>query len=178
MVTNVQDEDRPKPWLKKKIPVAPSRRETRTSAKTNAVHLEDEDPLPSKLPSGSGRGRGRKGKSKVVHNDKNPKITQSMPSAAANVVLGRAENAVQSVDERRRKTDEDAQTCGRITRTVTHPATRKSCPTATALITANVEHDDNNSPPMSSAVPNAPPNTSGITINHWIVYCFICIQKL
>lgn len=164
MVTTLQDEDRPEPWLKKKKPVAPSTRETRTSAKANAGKENDEVPVPSNLPSGSGRGRGRKGKSKVVDPDKGPQKRQSIPSATADVVLGRAQNTVQSVEELRRKTDEDARACGRITRTVLHPGTRKLCPTTPALISGSVEEDDNSSPLVSSAVPSAAPNTSELPI--------------
>lgn len=122
MVTTLQDEDRPEPWLKKRKPVAPTTRETRTSAKANVGKEKDVvESVPSYLPSESGRGRGRKGKSKVVDNDKGPKKRQCVPSATADVVLGRAQNTVPSVEELRRKTDEDARACGRITRTVRYP---------------------------------------------------------
>jgi len=165
MVTTLQDEDRPEPWLKKKKPAAPTRRETTTSAKANVRKEKDVESVPSNLPNESGRGRGRKGKSKVADTDKGPKNRQCLPSATADVVLGRAQNTVPSVEELRRKIDEDAQACGRITRTVRHLATRKLCPTTCATIAGSVRQNDHNSPPVSSAVPSGTPTTSVFAIS-------------
>lgn len=104
------------------------------------------------------------------------KKSQSMPSAAAAVVLGRAENIVRSVEELRRKIDEDARACGRNPKTVSHPAKQKSCPTTTANNTSSAEEDDRSSPPMASGLRIGTPTTSvlpvstSITINQFPGY--------
>lgn len=113
--------------MKKEKPIAPSTRETRTLAKANAGKEKDEDPVPSNLPNGSGQGHSRKCKSKVVDIEKGPPKKECMPSAIVDAILGRAQNIVQSVEELRRKTDEDTQACARITRIVQYPSTRKLC---------------------------------------------------
>lgn len=131
MVTTLQDEDRPQPWLKRKKPIAATTRETRTAAKASAGKEKEEDPNTSNVPVGSGRGR-RKAKPKVVDTGKGKKTTKPMPQASVDVVLGRSENPVPNVDELRRKIEEDAKACGRITRTVSNPGTQKLCPNTTS----------------------------------------------
>lgn len=158
MVTNVQKEDRPEPWLKKKKPVVLSTRETRTSAKVNARNDKTEDILVSNVPCGNGRGR-RKGKSKIGDNAKGIQNRQSIHPTAAALVLGHAQKTVLSVAKQCRKTEEDARACGRVTSTASNPTTRKSCPTTTAFFTASPEQDENNSQPMLIAVPSGNPNT-------------------
>lgn len=172
MVTTLHDDDRPEPWSRKKKPVAPSTRETRTSAKATAGNEREEDAVASSVPTGGGRGR-RKGKTKVVNSGKGLKKTKTMPIAAADVVLGRAEKTVQSVEEQNRKTEEDARACGRVARTISSPALRKTCPTTRTLLAAGDEEIHNSSPPMSSAVPGANSNTAqlerhakGMTYQH------------
>lgn len=148
MLRNVEAEDRPQPWLTKKKPVARSTRGTRASAKANPGNDNEDETLLSNLASGSARGR-RKGKSKKPESAKGMKKTQSMNSAAVAVVLGLAENTVPNVKEMCRKTEEDERACGRITRTVSNPAKRKSCPTTTAYFSASADPEENNSPHMS-----------------------------
>jgi hypothetical protein len=173
MLTSVQVEDQPEPWLKKKKPVAASRRETRTTTKASAGKIVLEEPIPSSLPSGSGRGRG-KGKAKLVEKAKGMKKTRGLPPATVAVVLGRAENPVRSVKELARKTEEDARACGRIIWKVLHPATRKACPTREGDTEVG-EDNDHVSPSTASVLPQTSPVTSavevsgGITLNHDLI---------
>lgn len=161
-------EDRPEPWTKKKNPVAAKRRETRTTARACLGNDIEEEPIPSNLPSGSGTGR-RPRKAKPVKTAKGMKKTKSMPAATVDVVLGRAENPIRSVEELSRKTEEDARACGRVTRTVTNPATRKSCPTT--IENPPLGEDDDMCQPMPCAAPTSSPITSlgelsgGMTLN-------------
>ena len=153
MVTTLQDEDRPEPWLKKRKPVPATTRETRTSAKAVAREETEQDPKASNLPGGSGRGR-RKGKPKVLDTGKGKKKTIPMPAAAVDVVLERAQNPVPDVEELRRKNEEDARACGRVMRTVSNPGTQKLCPMSTASARNENDNDDMR-PPVPSKVPSS-----------------------
>lgn len=74
----------------KKILVAATRRETKTSSKAGAANKKLEK-------------------------------TKSMPAAAVDVILGRAETPIKSVKELSRKMEEDARACGRTPRKITCP---------------------------------------------------------
>lgn len=174
MVTSVGEEDRPEPWLQKKKPVAQTRRETRTAAKACAGNDKRKEPEASNLLSGSGRGR-RQGKAKVVERAKGLKRTKTMPAAAVDVVLGQAENPVRSVEELSRKIEEDARACGRITRKISHPATRTACPT-TASDPQGGEANDDRFQPINLNMPQKSPYTSAIEVSGGMsVNCWHCI---
>lgn len=72
----------------------------------------------------------RNGKGKRNDTAKGMKKTKPMPPATVDVLLGRKENPVRSVEEMNKKMDEDARLSGRIRRTIMNPASRKTCPTA------------------------------------------------
>lgn len=163
MVTTLQDVDRPEPWLKTKKPIPPTTRETRTTAKASARNEGEEEAKAPNLPGGSGRGR-KKGKAKRVEKGKGMKKTKGMPPATLDVVLGKASNTVRSVEELNRKTEEDARACGRITRTVSKPASQKSCPT-TGASTIQGDQNDTMSPPEAHVLPCTSPTVLPVEVH-------------
>lgn len=130
MVTSLPLEDRPEPWLKKRKTVAATTRETRKSAKAVATMEATKEPAQSNQPGGFVKGR-KKSQSKVHDTPKGLKKTQPIGAASVAVVLGRAHNAIPDVQELRRKTEEDALACGRVTRTVSNPGKATERPTTT-----------------------------------------------
>ena len=112
MVTNLREEDRPEPWHKKKTHVPASDRETRTAGRTVPRNDAVQEKKVSKVPSGSAPKR-RTSKGKGVDCAKGMKKTKLVPATTANVLLGRGENPVRSVEELNKKTEEDARACGR-----------------------------------------------------------------
>lgn len=142
MVNALQEEDRPQRWSTKNKAVATTTRETRGSAKAVAGGLSKQDPKTTPKPGGSGRGR----KQKTVVAAKGNKSSKSMPVATVNVLLGRGKNPVPSVEELRKKNEEDAAACGRTVRKVIHPATRKTCPTTTSIGTNQTKIDEGRTP--------------------------------
>lgn len=170
MVTTLQEHERPEPWLKKKTFVPASTRETRTASRANARNNKKEEPKNANVPSASARGR-RNLKGKGTATAKGMKKTKPMPAATVDVLLGRAENVVRSVEEMNRKTEEDARACGRITRTVLNPGTRNFCPTAASNF-QDGEKNHNKSPAAEFQVPCNSPNIlandvpSGTTHNY------------
>lgn len=170
MVNNLREEDRPEPWKKRKPPVPTSDRETRTSSRANAKTDKVQEPKASNLPTGSSRGR-RNSKGKGVQNAKGMKKTKPMPAATVDVLVGRRDNPIRSVEEQIKKNEEDARACGRIPRTILNPANRKSCPT-TASLSWDGEQTGRNSAAAALQVPCSSPNTlpvevlSGRTVNY------------
>lgn len=158
MVNTLQEEDRPEPWSQRKKPRAPTMRETRTAAKANAMKVGGEGPSDSnvsKLPTAVGKGR-KNGRTKGVERGKGMKKTKEMPAKTANLLLGRGPNPVHSVEEQNRQMEEDARACGRVTRTVSKPATRKSCPT-TSTISPGGDDNPRQSPPSAHDGPSTSP---------------------
>lgn len=156
MVTNLREEDRPEPWHKKKTHVPASDRETRTAGRTVTRNDAVQEKKASNLPSGSAQKR-RNSKGKGVETAKGMKKTKPVPATTVNVLLGRGENPVRSVEELNKKTEEDARACGRTPRTVLNPDTPKSCPT-TVSISSDGEETGRKSPPAPLQVPYTSPN--------------------
>ena len=159
MVTTVEDRDCPEPWLKKKKEVPATRRETRSAKAVPGKEAAD-DLKALNLPAGSGRGR-RKNKPKVLDTGKGKLKSKPMPAAIVDAVLGGAQNPVPDVEELRRKNEDDARACGRLTRTVSNPGTPEVYPTTTC--TAPNENDNNYMrPPQPSKVPSSLANISTV----------------
>ena len=145
MVTSLREEDRPEPWLRKKTRVPASDKETRTARRTDPRIDVVQEMKPSNLPSGSALKR-RISKGKGVETTMGMKKTKPVPATTVNVLLGRGENPVRSVEELNKKTEKDAKACGRTPRTVLNPETPKSCPT-TVSISSDGEETGRKSPP-------------------------------
>ena len=171
MVTNLREEDRPEPWHKKRTHVPTYDRETRTAGRTVARNDAVQEKKASNLPSGS-RQKRRNFKGKGVETAKGMKKTKPVPATTINVLLGRGDNPVRSVEELNKKTEEDARACGRIPKNVLNPDALKSCPTTTSISSDGVEIGRKSPPAMPLQVPSASPNllpvdvATGKTLNH------------
>lgn len=139
MVTSLPDEDRPQPWLKKRKTVPATTRETRKSSKAALPVETTNEAAPLNQPGGIVKGR-KKLKLKVHDTTKGPKKSQTIGAASVAVVLGMAQKAVPDVQELRRKTEEDALACGRVTRTVSNPGKVPLCRTTTSTVQTGEEN--------------------------------------
>lgn len=79
MVTNLPDEDRPEPWIKKRKLVATTTRETRKSAKAVATMETTKEHAPSNMPGRNVKG-GKKSQLKVHNTTKG--LIKSQPIGA------------------------------------------------------------------------------------------------
>lgn len=123
MVKTLKDKDIPEPWFAKKTNQVTI---TRAASKHMAQHEVVEDDLLDQ-PSAKGEAR-EKGKSKEDVPGKGRKKVKAMRPATAEVVMGRSKYVVPDPEEMRRKMVADAEACGRVVKSVSTPAHRKSCP--------------------------------------------------
>ena len=85
------------------------------------------------------------------------KKTKPVPATTVNVLLGRGDNPIRSVEEQNKKTEEDARACGRIPRNILNPDTLKSCPTIVSK-SSDGEETGRKSPPAPQQVPSTSPS--------------------
>ena len=134
MVKSLKEKDVPEPWFGKKSNHGTfTPKQTRAASKQLAQQQVDEDDIVEE-PSGRGGAR-EKGKGREDVNGKGKKKEKAVPTATADVVLGRSKYAVPDPEELRRKIVADAAACGRVVNSMHRPATRKSCPTTSVMET-------------------------------------------
>lgn len=124
MVKTLKETDIPEPWFSKK---SKGTTITRASSKQMAQHPVVEDEFVEE-PIAKGEAR-QKGKAKEDVAGKGRKKTKAVPPATAEVVMGRSKYVVPDPEEMRRKMVADAAACGRVVKSLSQPATRRSCPT-------------------------------------------------
>lgn len=123
MVKTLKEKDIPEPWFAKKTKHVTI---TRAASKHMAQHEIVEDDLLEE-PSAKGEAR-EKGKSKEDVAGKGRKKVKAVRPATAEVVMGRSKYVVPDPEELRRKLVADAEACGRVVKSLSAPAIRKSCP--------------------------------------------------
>jgi hypothetical protein len=134
MVKSLKEKDVPEPWFGKKSKHGTfTPKQTRAASKQLAQQQVGDDDIAEE-PSGRGDAR-EKGKGREDVSGKGKKKAKAVPTATADVVLGRSKYAVPDPEELRRKIVADAAACGRVVSSVHQPAVRKSCPTTSVIET-------------------------------------------
>lgn len=134
MVKTLKDKDIPEPWFGKKSKHVTI---TRATSKHMAQQTVVEDEIVEE-PSAKGEAR-QKGKAKKDVAQKERKKTKAVPTATADVVMGRSKYVVPDPEEMRRKMIVDAEACGRVVKSLSKPAIRRSCPTT--AVTDTIEDE-------------------------------------
>ena len=136
MVKTLKDTDLPKPWFGKKskhVTIMP--KQTRAVSKQMAQEQVLDDDVAEE-PSAKGEAWD-KGKGKEDVAGKGRKKAKAVRLGTADMVSGRSKYVVPDPEELRRKRNADAEACGRVVKSLSKPATRKSCP-----MTVVVETDE------------------------------------
>ena len=161
MVKTLKEKDIPEPWIAKKSKHATI---TRAASKHMSQHQDNEDDLLAELRAKGEASEKGKGKEDVA--GKGRKKPKTVRHATAEVVMGRSKYVVPDPEEIRRKMIADAEACGWVPKSLSQPATRKSCPTPGA-----VEPSDNRGEPKlvagegpGSPVPQMPATEEGMDI--------------
>ena len=140
MVKGLKGSDLPEPWFgKKSKALTEAKRTTPTSRGVHAQQVLDAETEGQCTNIGKGRGKGKK----KVNTAAKGKLGRTGP---ANVMLGRTKNPVADPTELRWKRIEDAIACGRVVKSIVHPAKRRSCPR-----TADIECSDPNAEDVLAA---------------------------
>ena len=129
MVKTLKEKDIAEPWYAKKtkhVTIAP--KHTRAASKHLAQQQVVEDEVVEE-PSAKGEAR-EKGKGKEDLVGKGKKKAKNVRPATTDVVLGKSKFVVADPEEMRRKVIADAEACGRVVKSVSQPATRRSCTTS------------------------------------------------
>jgi hypothetical protein len=134
MVRTLKEKDIPEPWFGKKSKQSTSTPATTRAASKQMAHRQEIEDDIVEEPSAKGEAR-EKGKSKDDKPTKGKKKAKAVPSGTADVVMGRSKYAVPDPEELRRKMIAYAEACGRVVKSLSQPATRKSCPTTSAIET-------------------------------------------
>ena len=132
MVRTLKEKDIPEPWFGKKSKQATfTPAQTRAASKQMAHHQDVDDDIVEE-PSAKGETR-EKGKCKDDMRAKGKKKAMAVRPGTAEVVMGRSKYAVPDPEELRRKMIADAEACGRVVKSLSTPASRKSCATTSAI---------------------------------------------
>lgn len=132
MVKTLKEKDILEAWFGKKSKTMTTPKQTKAASKLIAEQQEVKNEVIEDL---STKGRWwNKGKAKTDVAVKGKKKAKALRRGAAEVVLGRSKILVPVPEEMQRKRIEDVVACGRVVKSIVHPATRKSC-----LTTAKVE---------------------------------------
>lgn len=140
MKKTLKEKDLPEPWFGKRAKAVPAPKNTRAASKLLALEETVAEDV-AKEPSAKGRGR-EKGKKVESAAGKGQKNGKKISTATADVVLGRSKSAVPNQEELRRKRIEDAVACGRVVKTISNPAMRKTCPTMARCDTSEEKMDE------------------------------------
>lgn len=124
MVKTLKEKDIPEPWFGNKSKHVTF---TRATSKQMAQHQVVVDEIVVE-PSAKGEAR-QKGKAKEDVAGKGRKKTKAVRPATAEVVLCGSKYVVPDPEEMRRKMIADAEACGRVVKSLSQPAIRKSIPT-------------------------------------------------
>jgi hypothetical protein len=155
MVKTLKEKDIPEPWFTKKSKGVTI---TRATSKQMAQHPVVEDEIVQE-PVAKGDAR-QKAKAKEDVAGKGRKKTKGVPPATAEVVMGRSKYVVPDPEEMKRKMMADAEACGRVVRSLSQPALRRSCPTT--VVTETIE--DQQSPELVTGEPHSVMAHSGSPI--------------
>lgn len=177
MVTALQEEDRPQPWVSKGKGVPPTTRETRTSARAGASKNAEDKGKNPKLADGV---RGRK-QTKALPPPRGMKTSHPVPLGSTGKVLGQPHLPTVDVEELCKKTEEDAVACGRVVKKISNPNTRKNFSTTLTSNTTKGNNDDcapqvPSEGPQSSHQPSTIPVLTGMILYH--SFPIQCVLKL